>query len=208
VVLIATAMAMLTKILADVELDPDGANTKDRDVARDLFAQLDKMLNDGREPISTTLRRLFHPNPRLRRAVTEAALPERHTHPVKGAQGAVQLISTQHDVWVRPAKRIGWLAHFNAACCYSLAIELPEGARPWICDDPTWQEDCCRAALRELTKVLRHPYSQLDTSWLWYDPDLDPLKAALLLRSEVRKADPLVQLARRIGLPLVTPLRP
>src|SRR5918912_1203855 len=84
-----------------------------------------------------------------------------------------------------PAKRIGWLAHFNAACAFSVATDLKAEQRPWECTDVHWKIDCCAAALRQLTKVLRHPYNQLDPSWLRFDQDLLPLKSALRELSDV-----------------------
>jgi tetratricopeptide (TPR) repeat protein len=65
-------------------------------------------------------------------------------------------------------QRIGWLAHYNAACFYSLAIALG--------DDDCWRRACTEVALNELGSVLRNPYSLLDPTWFETDKDLAPLK--------------------------------
>jgi hypothetical protein len=215
-VLIAAAMWKVAETSETLEgLAADADNDQQRAVVGRLFVELDLVLNDGggrdsddslhRVPVYSALLRLFHPDPSQQRKrrpeIAEKDIPKRHVHDGLPMGEALPPTGTPHGTRVRPAKRIGWLAHFNAACCFSLAMGLPAAIRPWRCDDPTWREDCCRAALRELTKVLRHPYSQLDTSWLWYDPDLDPLKLELKKRSEVNTDDPLSQLAKRIGLP-------
>jgi hypothetical protein len=83
---------------------------------------------------------------------------------------------------VRPVagrRRAGWLAHYNAACAYSQAIELPDEHLPGAATPEQWRSACAEAALRRLNEVLRDPYSQLDLSWLFTDIDLEPLARTL-----------------------------
>ncbi|MFE9689604.1 hypothetical protein [Micromonospora sp. NPDC005806] len=75
----------------------------------------------------------------------------------------------------QPGSRIGWLAHYNAVCFLSIASDLAEPYRPWECAEDEWREDCAKAALRELGRVLRDPYSELRPSWSNTDDDLNPL---------------------------------
>jgi tetratricopeptide (TPR) repeat protein len=70
--------------------------------------------------------------------------------------------------------KVGWLALYNAACFFSLAIlldplDLPEGF------DGTWSDDCARAAIRELGVLVRSPLNALDPDWFGNDEDLKPL---------------------------------
>ncbi|MFU8874319.1 tetratricopeptide repeat protein [Micromonospora sp. SL4-19] len=75
----------------------------------------------------------------------------------------------------QPGSRIGWLAHYNAVCFLSIASNLAEPYRPWECTEDEWRDDCAKAALRELGRVLRDPYSDLRPSWSNTDDDLEPL---------------------------------
>jgi hypothetical protein len=84
---------------------------------------------------------------------------------------------------------IGWLALYNAACFFSVAIELPQ-KRPdllpefytkdpkvtWTTAVNYWKDDCARAAIRELGALVRHPQHALEPDWLVSDKDLAPLR--------------------------------
>lgn len=71
---------------------------------------------------------------------------------------------------------IGWLALFNAACFFSLAINLAPSQLPEGFTQPGWAKDCARAAIRELGMLVRHPQHELEPGWLATDPDLAPLR--------------------------------
>lgn len=75
----------------------------------------------------------------------------------------------------RPRKRIGWLAHYNAACFYSLALQLKQGRLPFDYKIGAWKTDCTRAAIRELGHVRRDPLNRLEPEWYRSDPELQPL---------------------------------
>lgn len=79
---------------------------------------------------------------------------------------------------VKPRRRIGWLAHYNAACLFSLALKIKETDLPPgydVLED--WKIDCARAAIRELGCVRRDPHSELEPQWYRNDPALQPLRA-------------------------------
>jgi tetratricopeptide (TPR) repeat protein len=79
-----------------------------------------------------------------------------------------------------PKARIGWLAHYNAACFLSLASRLTDEHRPWEgVSEVDWRSDCFRAALHELGRVIRDPYNALEPGWLDKDLDLEPMRKAL-----------------------------
>jgi tetratricopeptide (TPR) repeat protein len=73
---------------------------------------------------------------------------------------------------LRPRKRIGWLAHYNAACFYSLALDLEENLLPPGFTVQDWKMDCARAAIRELGHVRRDPLSRIEPEWYRNDPEL------------------------------------
>jgi tetratricopeptide (TPR) repeat protein len=75
----------------------------------------------------------------------------------------------------RGRKRIGWLAHYNAACFYSLALLLEENRLPFGYEIEAWKTDCTRAAIRELGHVRRDPLNRLEPEWYRSDPELRPL---------------------------------
>jgi len=77
---------------------------------------------------------------------------------------------------LRPRKRIGWLAHYNAACFYSLGLELDKECLPTGYEVETWKIDCARAAIRELGHVRRDPLSKIEPDWYRSDPELQPLR--------------------------------
>jgi hypothetical protein len=70
--------------------------------------------------------------------------------------------------------KVGWLALYNAACFFSLAILLDPLDHP-AGFDGTWADDCARAAIRELGVLVRSPLNALDPDWLGNDEDLKPL---------------------------------
>jgi hypothetical protein len=75
----------------------------------------------------------------------------------------------------RGRKRIGWLAHYNAACFYSLALLLERNQLPFGYQIEEWKIDCTRAAIRELGHVRRDPLNRLEPEWYRSDPQLQPL---------------------------------
>lgn len=77
-------------------------------------------------------------------------------------------------------RKMGWLAHFNAACFFSLAIKLKEKQIPeeFRNSPEDWKDDCARAAIFELGILVRDPRNTLELDWLRTDPDLAPLRAS------------------------------
>jgi tetratricopeptide (TPR) repeat protein len=76
---------------------------------------------------------------------------------------------------LRPRKRLGWLAHYNAACFYSIALSVDDRLLPPDYSIEEWKRDCARAAIRELGHVRRDPFSKLKPEWYRNDPELQPL---------------------------------
>jgi tetratricopeptide (TPR) repeat protein len=70
----------------------------------------------------------------------------------------------------------GWLALFNAACFFSLAISLSEECIPGGFSREEWKLCCARASIHELGLIHRDPRNTLDPQWMWRDPDLAPLR--------------------------------
>jgi tetratricopeptide (TPR) repeat protein len=75
---------------------------------------------------------------------------------------------------------IGWLASYNAACFFSLSIKLDHKQLPdtFTGTVEDWEEDCARAAIRELGVLVRNPRHGLEPDWLRTDPDLKPLRSS------------------------------
>jgi len=74
-------------------------------------------------------------------------------------------------------RNVGWLATFNAACFFSLAIWIPEDILPEGFTPEEWRECCARASIHELGLIHRDPRHGLDPNWIATDPDLEPLRA-------------------------------
>jgi tetratricopeptide (TPR) repeat protein len=72
-------------------------------------------------------------------------------------------------------RKVGWLAMFNAACFFSLAIDLAPDHIPYGFSAKEWRDHCARASIRELGLIFRDPRHALDPAWLGTDPDLKPL---------------------------------
>jgi hypothetical protein len=70
----------------------------------------------------------------------------------------------------------GWLAMFNAACFFSLAIWLPAQYVPDGFTAEEWQRCCARASIHELGLIHRDPRNTLDPNWMARDRDLEPLR--------------------------------
>jgi tetratricopeptide (TPR) repeat protein len=70
----------------------------------------------------------------------------------------------------------GWLATFNAACFFSLAIWLPVQYVPDGFTPEEWRRCCARASVHELGRIHRDPRNALDPDWIATDPDLEPLR--------------------------------
>ncbi len=95
------------------------------------------------------------------------------------------------DLDMRPAmrvkqkRRVGWLAHYNAAIFFSVALDLPKcyvpqdylvvGGSADNRDVDRWKMDCARAAIRELAYAKRDPRNHLEPDWYRRDPGLAPL---------------------------------
>jgi tetratricopeptide (TPR) repeat protein len=93
-------------------------------------------------------------------------------------------------------KRLGWLAHWTAACYFSRAAEAADLApshkwqeykKRFIKDFPgltmsgqvgTWREFCEAMAVSEIGRVLRNPCNQLNPELLDSDPDMKRLHHA------------------------------
>jgi len=137
-----------------------------------------EILGNGSTP---ALVRLFHPE----RDPNEMASSHKACwHGVEfGDHSRIPAVSGHHR------RGIGWLALYNAACFFSVAIELPK-KRPdllpefyteepkvtWTAAVNYWRDDCARAAIRELGALVRHPQHALEPDWLVSDNDLAPLR--------------------------------
>ena len=94
-------------------------------------------------------------------------------------------------------KRIGWLAHWVAACYFSRAAAAADRAAPedwrqysekfrelgspvYLGVDPpqNWQECCQEMAIGEIGRVLRNPCNQLNPQLFETDPDMKRLHEA------------------------------
>lgn len=73
-------------------------------------------------------------------------------------------------------RAVGWLAMFNAACFFSLAILLPAECIPDGFTVDEWRLCCGQASIHELGLIHRDPRNLLDPNWLARDPDLEPLR--------------------------------
>ncbi len=72
---------------------------------------------------------------------------------------------------LRRRRRLGWLAHYNAACFYSTCLEVSlEPSPEW---DPA--AHAARAA-SELAIVIRDPFNEVHPTWMSSDPDLEQLR--------------------------------
>ena len=77
----------------------------------------------------------------------------------------------------------------------------------WHSTPEHWREDCLTAALHELGRVIRDPYSGLEPSWLDTDLDLDPLHKEFKRLSEVGSSSPLATFLAYSGRrPITGPL--
>jgi len=102
----------------------------------------------------------------------------------------------------------GWLAMFNAACFFSLAIWLPPRYIPDGFTAEEWGRCCAQASIHELGLIHRDPRNTLDPNWIARDPDLEPLRhtdigmnwmAFIGLRPAIREdASPLLHAVRRL----------
>lgn len=75
-------------------------------------------------------------------------------------------------------KRIGWLAHYNGACFYSLCSQLDPQIFSSDMEKIDWGEKYIGLALGELGTILRDPYNELDPAWVLTDPDMESLRAS------------------------------
>jgi tetratricopeptide (TPR) repeat protein len=179
-VAIAKLLAELSSLLREPEehSDKDGARSVDHLMADLAHAIL-------RRGPSDSWMRLLHPE----RSVDIASEPghsnqEKATgHPVEhdhlwhlGMLADVSRIPSYSGGQYR--SDIGWLAVFNTACFFSLAIKLGSDRLPAVYsqDPEDWRDDCARAAIRELGMLVRNPTHALEPDWLGTDPDLAPLR--------------------------------
>jgi tetratricopeptide (TPR) repeat protein len=156
----AVAVAEILARLAPLSADHSDANAP---VVTELMSLLAKeILPDG---AASPVVRLLHPE-------RSADQKEGHSAAWDAENAGLARIPVSQHRYHRP--KIGWLALYNAACFFSLAIrldprELPDGF------DGTWADDCARAAIRELGVLVRSPLNALDPDWFGKDPDLEPL---------------------------------
>lgn len=73
-------------------------------------------------------------------------------------------------------KRIGWLAHYNGACFYSLCSQLDPSYFSCDLTDDEWKQHHIDRALEELASILRDPLNELDPAWVLIDPDMEGLR--------------------------------
>ena len=158
----AIAVGEILARLAPLSADHSDANAP---VVTKMMSQLAKdILRDGDGDASPTVR-LLHPE-------WSTAQREKHSAAWDAENAGVPRIPVSQHRYHR--SKIGWLALYNAACFFSLAIQLdprdlPDGF------DATWGDDCARAAIRELGVLVRSPLNALDPDWFGKDPDLAPL---------------------------------
>lgn len=77
----------------------------------------------------------------------------------------------------------GWLAMFNAACFFSLAIWLPPQFLPDGFTQGEWRRCCAQTTIHELGLIHRDPRNALDSNWIARDPDLEPLRRTAIGRN-------------------------
>jgi hypothetical protein len=135
---------------------------------RTLMGKLaSRLLNPARTPPVT---RLLHPER------TDPRAPE-HDH---AWHQATAHNGSQASIYRSGGHRrdLGWLALFNAACFFSLAIELAPGQIPDTFSPADWEDDCARAAIREIGILVRQPRHELEPDWLAKDPDLAAVRGS------------------------------
>jgi hypothetical protein len=119
----------------------------------------------------------------LRRDARSAAdrllKPEAETDPPTGDPAYIPMYAGSHY----RRRAAGWLAIFNAACFFSLAIQLPKESIPDGFTPDEWCRRCGQASIHELGLIHRDPKNLLDPNWMARDPDLKPL-----LNSEIGQA--------------------
>jgi tetratricopeptide (TPR) repeat protein len=101
---------------------------------------------------------------------------KRHSHDFHAELKNAARINPQYSRERR--RNIGWLAHFNAACFFSLAMKLPKSQLPEDFSEDDWKDDCARAAILEIGILVRDPRSALEPDWLGTDNDLEPLRTS------------------------------
>jgi tetratricopeptide (TPR) repeat protein len=74
-------------------------------------------------------------------------------------------------------RRIGWLAHYNGACFYSLCSNVHPQYFRSTADLTSWRTTQVGAALAELASVIRDPFNSLDPAWVLIDPDMQNMRA-------------------------------
>jgi hypothetical protein len=159
---IAKLLAELSCVLASRPGCPCGGEV------RELMSRLARqLLNRGGTPPIT---RLLHPER------TDPKTPEHdhawHLAAAHNGSYAAIYRSGQHR------RRLGWLALFNAACFFSLAIELAPAQIPDTFCPEDWEDDCARAAIREIGILVRQPRHELEPDWLAKDADLAAVRGS------------------------------
>jgi tetratricopeptide (TPR) repeat protein len=159
---IAELLAELSCMLEARSGCPSGGEV--RSLMNKLASQL---LTPARTPPIT---RLLHPE------CTEPRAPE-HDH---AWHQAAAHNGPQAPIYRSGEHRrdLGWLALFNAACFFSLAIELAPGQIPDKFSPEDWADDCARAAIREIGILIRQPRHELEPDWLAKDPDLAAVRGS------------------------------
>ncbi|HEX5406290.1 MAG TPA: hypothetical protein VFX16_28780 [Pseudonocardiaceae bacterium] len=100
--------------------------------------------------------------------------------PNQGKLPDTRSISLQHHLTavqrLLSHKRIGWLAHYNGACFYSLCSQLNPNCFSSDLTDDEWKQHQIDCALKELGTILRDPLNELDPAWVLIDPDMEGLR--------------------------------
>jgi hypothetical protein len=129
--------------------------------------------SDGQEKVKGLLGKLdaqlLHPG---RGLATERLLRPR----VAGRHGPVTTDPAYIPTYRYRRRATGWLATFNAACFFSLAIWLPSQYLPDGFTPEGWRRCCAQASIHELGLIHRDPSNALDPDWMARDPDLEPMR--------------------------------
>jgi len=157
----------------------------------ELLAELSRMLAaDSGCPCGGEVRKLMNKlasqllKPTRMPSITPLLHPERPDARAQEHEHAWHQTAAQNG-WLAPIYRsgehrrhLGWLALFNAACFFSLAIELAPGQIPAEFSPEDWADDCARAAIREIGILVRQPRHELEPDWLAKDPDLAAVRGS------------------------------
>jgi tetratricopeptide (TPR) repeat protein len=154
--------------MAAREIDELTLGYPNNSLAADPLKEVAKLVT--RREYSKPHIRLFHPDQRSKYARAE------HDHSLHNRDRDVNFAMYPFIQHARPKSRLGWLAHYNAAIFFSLALGLGTDKLPPGYSGEDWQVDCARAAIFELGYVKRDPRSELEADWYRTDPGLQRLR--------------------------------